>query len=317
LIDLHLHTTASDGSLTPEETLAEARRRGLSIIAITDHDTVAGVKEALTLIPRYEPDQGETIDSTGRTAAGQTLQGYGGSTASTTPLSLPPLSLIPGLEMTTRFQGRQVDILGYFIDLDDPELLERQENYRLAVEERARRAVAALRRAGYSIEWERVQELARGGFVHLVKIMHALWEAGYLKDKSEIIGGLRQWFGRGGPGYAPLEWTFPDPLQAISFIRRLGGIPVLAHPGRTAIDGYIPELVAGGLLGLEVYHSQHDAELTAHYLALARSLQLLVTGGTDYHGFYNKSDFSMGYLQIPDELAEGLYHRQSLLAHSD
>ncbi|MCL4424342.1 MAG: PHP domain-containing protein [Firmicutes bacterium] len=269
MIDLHLHTSASDGSLTPGETLAEARRRGLNIVAITDHDTVAGVKEALSL-----PGQGPTV--------------------------------IPGLEMTTRYRGRQVDLLGYFIDIDDHELLERQESYRAAVERRARRVVESLQKAGFPLLWEEVFKLARGGFVHQVKIMHALLQAGYLAQREEILTAMPKWLGRGGPGYVPLEWTFPEPLQAISFIRRLGGIPVLAHPGRSNIDDYIPELVAAGLGGIEVYHSQHDPAKVAHYLALAQRMNLLITGGSDYHGLYNKADFLMGYLGIPDQLAEKL-----------
>lgn len=244
--DLHVHTTASDGTRTPSEIVHEALAKRLRAVAITDHDTVDGVREALP--------------------ASAALHATG-------------LLVIPGIELSAVHDGRDVHILGYFVDIDDETFLSRLSGLREARLKRAKIMVEALRVAGYTVSLDHVLDLSAQGSVGRSHIARALVQQGYAADVSEAFERL---LGRGQPFYVPK--AVQSPAEVLHAIRDAGGVAVLAHPGVTGVDDLIIPLAQHGLAGLEVYHPDHDDEQRAHYAALAADLGLCATGGTDYHG---------------------------------
>lgn len=246
MIDLHLHTTASDGLRSPDQLVDEAAAAGLTTISVTDHDTVAGLAPAA-----------------GRCAAVR-------------------LGFVPGIEITAVGGGRDVHMLGYFFDPAHPALLgflERQRDHRFA-----RVAAIAERLAAHGAPVDvapLVAEARRhdGRSIGRPQVARALVAAGHAADTSDAF---ERWLGFGKPGFVPRAGAPPD--EVIAILHAAGGLASLAHPGLTAIDARIPALVAAGLDAIEVYHSDHDAAARDRYLAFAREHRLLVTGGSDYHG---------------------------------
>lgn len=266
--DLHTHTTASDGHLSAEELVEASLAIGLDAIAVTDHDSVASVRAA--------------IDA----ASGTRLR------------------VIPGVELSSAHDGSDVHILGYFIDIEDHELLERLGRLRDARLERARGMVTALREAGYEITLEEVLELSSGGAVGRSHIARVLVDRGQAASVGEAFAEL---LGRGRPFYRPKPVA--TPVDVVRIIREAGGIAVLAHPGVTQVDEIIPELIASGLVGLEAYHGEHSPAQREFYGALAAGLGLIVTGGSDFHG-PTSPGVGLGAVQMPDDVLT------TLLAHS-
>lgn len=242
--DLHIHSTASDGTLAPEAIIECAARLGIPAIALTDHDTIAGVGPA-------------------QTAA-----------------SSQNLIVIPAVELSTELGTRSIHILGYWIDYHDPvlnERLARQREFRL---ERAERIVEALRAWGISsLTMRDVRDAARGGAVGRSHIAQVLIRTGHA---SSIEDAFQRYLGEDAPCFVPK--TVPTPAQAISWITEAGGVPVLAHPALNAVDDLIPELVDAGLGGIEAYHTECSPQQTVQYVQLAAEYGLLVTGGSDFHG---------------------------------
>ncbi len=252
-VDLHCHTTASDGSLSPEQLVGRAAHLALTIIAITDHDSVEGVPAAL--------------------AAGRSFG----------------VEVIPGVEINTDVPGGEVHVLGYFVDHRHARLqseLARLREGRLA---RAREMVDRLAGMGAPISLERVLKLSRGGAVGRPHVAQALIEAGHVTGFGQAFD---LYIGRNSPAY--VERIKFSPVEACQLIRLAGGVPVVAHPlvfdasgavkNALPLDALLPELKAGGLMGLEVYYPNYDAHTTESLMAAARRHNLLVTGGTDFHG---------------------------------
>ncbi len=256
-VDLHAHTTASDGSLSPSQLVSRALDVRLDVLAVTDHDTVAGVSEAL-------------------------------STAANTDLRL-----VPGVELSAVWEGRDVHMLGYFIDFDDSVLLAHLEDLREARLRRAESIVASLREAGYDIDIDEVLALAAGGSVGRSHVARALVNGGHSASVSEAF---RELLGRGCPFYVPKDVRSPS--DVLEVVRAAGGVPVLAHPGVTAVDDLIPTLVGAGLMGIEAYHAEHTAEQRDRYAWLARSLGLIATGGSDFHGI-DTTKQDLGSVYVP------------------
>lgn len=244
LIDLHLHTTASDGTLTPSELVSSARAAGLSIISITDHDTTAG-----------------------HAAARHAARDAG-------------LQLVAGIEISAVADGRDVHVLGYFIDTASAPLgafLDRQREDRIRRVAGMRDRLAAL---GCPIDVAPiVADAARGRSVGRPQIAAALVHAGHVRTRDEAFTRFLEF---GGAAYVPRCGTSPGDVVAI--IHGAGGVASLAHPGVTGRDHLIAPLAAAGLDAIEVAHSDHDAATEARYRALAAELGLLVTGGSDFHG---------------------------------
>lgn len=241
-IDLHLHSTASDGILTPTELVQVALDKGLEAIALTDHDTTAGVEEAL------EAARGTR------------------------------LTVIPGIEISTDVPGdNELHVLGYYIDPCHAELEARLSALRHARIGRARQTLACLEKAGCPLEWEHLVELSQGDVIGRPHIAQALVDAGHV---DTVHSAFRQYLAKGKPAY--VERYKLTPKQALKIILAAGGVPVLAHP--TRVLEHIPGLVRAGLAGLEAYYPAH-AEPEQIFLAkLARKHNLIVTGGSDFHG---------------------------------
>ena len=245
-LDLHTHSTASDGLHTPTELVELARQAGLTTIALTDHDTTNGLAEAQ--------------------AAGATSG----------------VTVIPGIEINTYLpQGRgEAHVLGYYLDMANPDLQSFLQFLRDARVKRGERMVALLRNQGFDITWERVRELAHGT-VGRPHVALALMEKGYATSISDAFD---RYISPGRPAYVPRFKMAPE--DAVRMLRSVRGVPVLAHPMRLygLEDDLLPRLMEAGLLGLECYYGNYDEPTVEHLLALAEQHGLIATGGTDYHG---------------------------------
>ena len=270
LIDLHVHSSASDGSYPPAEVVRYAKEGGLTAMALTDHDTVDGLPEAV--------------------AAGETLG----------------VEVIPGVEISAQFPGGTMHILGLYVDYHNGRLDERLAVLKQARLDRNPRIINKLNALGISITMARVEEISGGGQVGRPHIARALMEVGYVQDLQEAFDRYLGWR---KPAYVS-KFRFP-PEQALAMIKEAKGIPVLAHPftlnqgSAYALKNVIIELKGLGLAGLEVFYSDHTPEQIALYLKLARELNLLITGGSDYHGL-NKPEITLGSMPSQDKLTYNL-----------
>jgi predicted metal-dependent phosphoesterase TrpH len=248
-IDLHTHTRYSDGTFTPLELIALARERGLDIVAVTDHDTTAGLDEAL--------------------AAGEELA----------------VEVVPGVEFSTLHGSEGVHILCYFMDRDAPELVAELRRLQEDRFSRGERMVARLQQLGYPISFERVRDIAHGGNIVRPHVAQALVEAGVVPTVKDAFSD--DLIGSGGRAY--VEKHALDPVDAIGLIHRSGGVCVLAHPGTfretsPVAEDLIDRLAGAGLDGLEASHPEHTPDAEARYVAKAESLGLFWTGSSDCHG---------------------------------
>lgn len=261
MIDLHLHTTASDGTLTPSELVLQARLAGLSIFSITDHDTTAGTE-----------------------AAADAARDAG-------------LELIPGIEISAVADGRDVHVLGYFIDCTSLALrqfLVRQREDRLR---RVYEIGQRLAELGVPVDLDPIAaDAARGRSVGRPQMAAALLAAGHVATRNEAFD---RFLGGDGPAFVPRR--VPRPEEVIWIIHGVGGLASLAHPGLTRRDDLLPALAAAGLDALEVRHSDHDAEMEARYRGHARDLGLAVSGGSDYHGDAGHRISVLGQVTLPPQ----------------
>ncbi|WP_084966020.1 PHP domain-containing protein [Thermoactinospora rubra] len=247
-IDLHSHSSASDGTEPPAEVMRRARERGLDVVALTDHDTTAGHTEAAVALP-------------------------------------DGLTLVPGMELSCRREGRSIHLLAYLFDPRNAELQAECVRLRQAREERARLTVEKLAALGVGITWEQVAALAAGGPVGRPHIARAMAAAGAVATPEQAF--TREWLAPGGRAYVTRYAL--DPVRAVHLVRQAGGVPVLAHPkadkrGYTIPDAWIAELAEAGLFGVEADHMDHDRKARDHLRSLARDLGLAVTGSSDDHG---------------------------------
>ncbi|MGW1229572.1 PHP domain-containing protein [Streptomyces sp. NPDC002530] len=247
-IDLHTHSTASDGTDTPAELVRNAAAAGLDVVALTDHDTVRGHAEALAALPEG-------------------------------------LTLVTGAELSCRLDGVGLHMLAYLFDPDEPELARERELVRDDRVPRARTMVRRLQELGVPVTWEQVARIAGDGSVGRPHIATALVELGVVETVSDAF--TPQWLADGGRAYA--EKHELDPFEAIRLVKAAGGVTVFAHPGAVKRGAVVPEsaiadLAAAGLDGIEVDHTDHDEPTRARLRGLARELNLLTTGSSDYHG---------------------------------
>jgi predicted metal-dependent phosphoesterase TrpH len=263
LIDLHLHTTASDGTLSPAALVARAAGAGLTTISVTDHDTFAGVPQA-------------------RASAAQA-----------------GLRLITGVEITAVEEHRDVHLLAYFVDPEEPGMvafLGRQRADRLR---RLREIAERLGRLGSPIDVEPLLARAaqsEGRSVGRPLLADALVSAGFARDRNDAFDRL---LGNGGPAFVPRAGATAD--EVIAMVRSAGGLVSLAHPGVTRMDAIIPRLAAAGLAALEARHSDHDAETEQRYRDLAARHGLAVSGGSDFHGDSGRRPGMLGTLTLAAE----------------
>jgi len=278
-IDLHCHSTASDGTLSPTEVVALATRNGLSALALTDHDTIAGL--------------GEAADAAGNAG----------------------IDFLPGIEISCDVpRPATMHLLGYGVDPHSPILHDLTRRLIEARDDRNPRIIRKLNELGVAITMEEVEAEAGGDVVgrpHMAAILH---RKGYV---SSIKQAFDKYLGQGAAAYFDKERL--TPTQAIEMVRRSGGLPVLAHPVQlrtendAQLDRILKDLVDHGLVGVEVIHSDHDAALVQKYSTLADRYGLLKTGGSDFHGT-NKKDINLGTAhgrRIPRDFYDALVERLS------
>lgn len=265
--DLHVHSTASDGRLSPEAIVHQAAEHGLSVIAITDHDSVEGVAPALV-----------------------------------TAKAFPGLRVIPGVELSTDAPHGEIHVLGYFIDYTNRDFQTKLERLRHSRLHRAQEMIAKLRNFGIYIEWERVRELAGTGSVGRPHIAQAMLEKGYITSIKEAFN---EYIGREGPAYAERKKMAPS--EAVALVLQVNGLPVLAHPFTTNnLEITIAELKAAGLVGIEAYYDGYSADERNRLIGLAEEHGLIVTGGSDYHGLEAANETVIGGVDVPMECVEQL-----------
>lgn len=240
--DLHLHTTASDGSFTPAEVVEMASAKGINTLAITDHDTTKGIKEAV--------DTGKKLG----------------------------VNVIPGIELSTKYKGKNIDILGYGISCESKELLATLKKMRDYRENRAQIIVKKFCELGMPITEEDVQKHSKGEVIARPHIAKAVVEKGYAKNAQEVFD---LYLGDGKP--CAVDKMVLSPEDGIRLIHQAGGMAVLAHPVLIQDDQMAEELMRLPLDGIEVWHRKHSKEDSARYKKMAEKYNKLITGGSDYH----------------------------------
>jgi predicted metal-dependent phosphoesterase TrpH len=266
--DLHLHSTASDGRLSPEELVRTAVQLGLAVISVTDHDTVDAITPALKVAQSY-----------------------------------PSLRLIPGVEVSTDVPHGEVHVLGYFIDYANPELIIKLAAFRNSRKVRAQKMIAKLASMGVQIEWDRVQDIAGSGSVGRPHIAQAILEKGYIQSQKEAF---TRYIGREAPAYVERDKMTLE--QVVELIARASGLPVLAHPAEVAdLEQLIPRLQRVGLIGIEVYYNNYTPKTIQYLASLAHKHALVATGGSDYHGTDNLTETPIGGVAIPPECVDRLF----------
>lgn len=267
-VDLHLHSTASDGHFSSQELASMAASLGVKVIAITDHDSVEGVAPALLA-----------------------AEGF------------PGLKVIPGVEVSTDVPHGEIHILGYFIDYRNLELIGILERLRNSRQVRAQKMLAKLASMGIHIEWERVRELAGAGSIGRPHIAQAMFERGYVLSHKEAF---IKYIGREGPAYVEREKMTPP--QAVELVVKADGLAVLAHPADiNDLEGLISQLQRVGLVGIEAYYNGYPPKITKCLASLAHKYGLIASGGSDYHGLEGSGETPLGGVEIPYECVEQLF----------
>lgn len=272
IVDLHVHSTASDGSLTPIEILRQAVQTGIKALALTDHDTIDGVRE-LFCLPSL------------------------------------PIPILSGVEISVQVPeifgvSGGCHLLGYGFSMEDPGISSALDDFRRIRMDRVPRILDRLETLGVHLSLEELQQRCPGGPAGRPHIASLMIEKGYVCTIDEAFD---RYLGNGKPAY--VDKARMDAGAAMRLIRDAGGVPVLAHPGLIKTrcfadtDRLIEWFRENGLMGIEVWYPDHTTEQTAHYQALAVQYQLLVTGGTDFHGRIRpeitlgrgKGDFAVPY----------------------
>lgn len=267
--DLHVHTHLSDGTFTPEKVVEYAKAKGLSAIAITDHDCCSGITPAILVA--------EDLD----------------------------VEIVPGVELTAEADDAEIHILGYFIDWQNNSFIRKLDEISRVREERAREILKKLRKHSVDISDDELFEWSGPGCVGRLHIAHLLFKKGYTSSIGEAFA---RYIGNGGSCYVRKFKLTPE--EAVDIIKKVGGISVVAHPKTIAIqdkstEDIIASLVKAGVRGIEVYHPDHSCGDEEGFKSLAKKHNLLITGGSDCHGF-GKKEILIGKVRIPYELVENL-----------
>lgn len=245
--DLHTHSTASDGTGSPADNVRLAREKGLAAVALTDHDTTAGLEEAL--------EEGERLG----------------------------IRVVPGVELSTMQDGVEIHVLGYFVDWPDGRWQKRLRSQRDARMRRSRMIVERLAELGMPVTWEEVERAASGrasgGAIGRPHIAAAMVGRGYV---SSVAEAFERFLGSTGAAYVRVPR--PTPLEVVGWIHEAGGAAVIAHPGLYGRDELVEALLEAGADGIEAYHSDHGPDDEARYAAMAARFGVIATGGSDYHG---------------------------------
>ena len=275
-VDLHLHTTFSDGRLSPTELVRLCAERSLKVISISDHDSTEGIAEALEAARTF-----------------------------------PGLTIVPGIELSTNIPGSEVHVLGYFVDYENDDFQRLLAEFRDGREERAQRMVEKLEALGVHVSWERVVELSDGGAIGRPHIARAMVEVGIVEYPRDAFD---RYIGRNGPAY--VERLKLTPEDAIKILVENGALPVMAHPTYSAtksdrdevaeLEELLTRLKAVGLVGVEVYYGDYSADVVARLASLAKELGLVPCGGSDYHASGNPEEPEPGTVGPPMKTVEAL-----------
>jgi 3',5'-nucleoside bisphosphate phosphatase len=268
MIDLHMHSTFSDGTFTPEELVAEAQAVGLNAMALTDHDTTGGV-------PRF---------LAAAAAAG--------------------IRAISGVEVSADPPAGTMHVLGYCVDPANATLIEHLKWIREGRDARNREILQKLNQLGIRIVMDDVKKFAREDIVARPHFAQALVEKGHARDKKDAFD---RYLGRGKAAYCERRRLTPEAVMRL--IRAAGGVPSLAHPfslklGKSSLAKVLAQLKDVGLMGIECYYPEHTGDMERTYLKIARDLQLIPTGGSDFHGAvsaHTKMGTGYGTLSVPDD----------------
>lgn len=267
MIDLHTHTTASDGILSPGDLITAAVKSGVRTLAVTDHDTVSGIAGAVTAASQYR------------------------------------LRFIPGVELSTNVARNEVHILGYFIDPENILLNKELERLQRGREKRVHLILEKLQEQGVNPGWEKVSALSRGKCPGRPHVARAMMEAGYAKNMQEAFN---KYLVKGTPGYIPREKLTPeDSIKLIVNAGGIPVIahPGLVN----SFDIVFPYLLNIGIMGIECYYPEHSPEKTDHYVKLAKKNDLIITAGSDFHGPVGKSKaFTPGMPNVPAEVIKAI-----------
>jgi len=276
--DLHTHTTCSDGCFTPSELVEYAAKKNVAVLAITDHDSVAGIDEAIRAGFKFG------------------------------------VEIIPGIELNTDIKDTDLHILGYYFDYNNPEFIERVNTLRFSRIDRMQRMLKKLAEMGFRMTLDEVREEAnRGadtahdssiGRPHLARLMV---RKGMAEDERAVFD---RYIGNGKPCHVEVMNKL-SPADAVEFIVKFGGIPVMAHPGLAQRDDLIAGLVSHGLAGIEAVHSSHDPQTVVRYEKMAEKMGLLVTGGSDCHGPRANCNPVCGSVKLSLDRVEALKKRKS------
>lgn len=282
-IDLHVHSSASDGSLTPEEVVSLARKAGLRYFALTDHDTVDGVEPALQYAGKFE-----NID------------------------------VIPGIELSCYYKNREIHIVGLFVNHRDKAFLEELQKLKQAREDRNEKMVQNFVDAGIPITIEELKHGNPNSVITRAHFARVLVEKGVCRNKTEAFD---KYLGIGCPFYLPKPKVTPE--HVLNLIKQAGGTAILAHPysykfSKSEVETLLDTLIPLGLSGLECYYSTYDDGQIQELRSIALAKNLLVSGGSDFHGVV-KPDISIGTgrgnLRIPEKLLNAIceYRAQNMI----
>ena len=299
-IDLHTHSTKSDGTYTPAQLVRYAARKGLSAIALTDHDTIDGIGEAM------------------QTAASLRRESESGSLSLAASRSIPEVipEVIPGVELSTEYGGKNIHIVGLFIDYGNKEFSDKLTEFIDSRYYRNKKMCRLLTEGGYPVPYEELERMFADTVITRPHIARYLLDNGMI---SSIEEAFRKLIGDDCPYYVPREKITPH--DAVRYLVRFGGVPVLAHPMQYRLsDQEMNELVSSlkeeGLAGIEIYYSSHKPSDTAALSRIAQRYDLLPSGGSDFHGANKKNlDLGTGYghLYVPETLLQPLREKAKAL----
>ena len=294
-IDLHVHSNCSDGTLSPRELVDHAIKKGLAAFALTDHDTVDGIREAQTYVASIKMMQG---------AMPGIMQG---TTPGIMPETFQVPEVIPGIELSTEYQGADIHVVGLYIDYQDETFRNRLQEFVDSRTNRNRKMCGLLQQAGVPITYEELLAANPDAVITRAHYARYMLEKGYVKSRQEAFD---RYVGDHAPCYIPREKI--TPAQAVELILQAKGAPVLAHPilyhmSDDRLDTLVRELKDVGLMGIEAIYSTYSPADERQMRALAAKYELFISGGSDFHGANKPGlDMGVGYgkLFVPQELLD-------------
>lgn len=264
-VDLHAHTNASDGEHSPQELVRIARERDITVLGIADHDTIAGIEPAVISARQYGD-----------------------------------IEIIPAIEFSTDWEKREIHVLAYLVDYQDPAMISLADKFREGRLGRAQKILAKLNSLQVPVEFDKVSAIAGDAAIGRPHVARAMVEAGHVATIQEAFD---KYLASDKPAY--VEYESATPFQAVKMIRAVGAVPVLAHP--FDVMRIVPDLVGYGLVGLECYYPQYTDRQQLELVDLARQYGLIRTGGSDFHGLNRMGHMSaLGEVNVPPEVVDKL-----------